>query len=69
MEIVLGMMRDRISIHTTTQVVTKERGRNDKIKGISIHTTTQVVTLSHADVNRHLDISIHTTTQVVTKII
>ena len=55
-----------ISIHTTTQVVTKGDivGLGEYI--ISIHTTTQVVTSSSHEGSSGDAISIHTTTQVVT---
>ena len=58
--------RPRISIHTTTQVVTGQAGRGDHAVDISIHTTTQVVTVMMAESIMHPQISIHTTTQVVT---
>ena len=56
----------RISIHTTTQVVTKGENQEAENVQISIHTTTQVVTDLFYLFRDVLCISIHTTTQVVT---
>ena len=56
----------RISIHTTTQVVTQEKKVRSALTDISIHTTTQVVTHHAFQCRKDIGISIHTTTQVVT---
>ena len=58
----------RISIHTTTQVVTDELPETMQCRFISIHTTTQVVTMPFQWSPGPAEISIHTTTQVVTRI-
>ena len=57
----------KISIHTTTQVVTIFHDGERLTFVISIHTTTQVVTNLYAKMTQQHSISIHTTTQVVTE--
>ena len=57
----------RISIHTTTQVVTVACEESQAVTVISIHTTTQVVTNPNIYCCPACGISIHTTTQVVTE--